>query len=79
MENKIESTQKFSRKAIKVILEFSVLKPKEIVYRGVQTNDGSYRMEKRGLAAKKFKPYMWSGSIESLYIQQEILLNKPKL
>jgi hypothetical protein len=62
----------------KIILEFSVLKPKAIVYRGVQAKDGSYRMEKRGLTAKKFKPYMWSGSIESLYFQQEILLNKTK-
>ncbi|MBL7554787.1 MAG: hypothetical protein JNM24_03110 [Bdellovibrionaceae bacterium] len=79
MENKIESTKIFPRKAIKVILEFLVLNPKGTVYRGVQANDGSYRMEKRGLSAKRFKPYMWSGSIESLYVQQEILLNKPKL
>jgi len=63
---------------MKIILEFSILKPKTIFYRGIQANDGSYRMEKRGIAAKKFKPYMWSGSIESLYFQQEILLNKSK-
>lgn len=68
MENKI----------INIILEFSVLKPKAITYRGVQASDGSYRMEKRGITAKRFKPYMWSGSIESLYFQQEILLSKSK-
>lgn len=79
MENKIESTKIFLRKTMKVVLEFSVLNPKETVYRGVQANDGSYRMQKRGFAAKRFKPYMWSGSIEPLYVQQEILLNKPKL
>ena len=32
---------------MKIILEFSVLKPKAIIYRGVQASDGSYRMEKR--------------------------------
>lgn len=63
---------------MKIILEFSVLKPKAIIYRGVQVSDGSYRMEKRGLSAKRFKPYMWSGSIESPYVQQDILLNKTK-
>jgi len=68
MENKI----------INIILEFSVVRSKAIIYRGVQASDGSYRMEKRGITAKRFKPYMWSGSIESLYFQREILLNKSK-
>lgn len=63
---------------MKIIFEFSVLKPKAIIYRGVQASDGSYRMERRGLTAKKFKSYMWSGSIESLYFQQEILLSKTR-
>lgn len=63
-----------TRKAIKVILEFSVLRPKVIFYRGVQATDGSYRMEKRGLTAKKFKPFMWCGSLESLYQHQETIL-----
>ncbi len=67
MENKI----------INILLEFSVLRTK-VIYRGVQASDGHYRMEKRGVTAKRFKPYMWSGSIESLYHQQEILLNKSK-
>lgn len=66
------------RKSVTVIFEFSVLKPKVIVYRGVQATDGSFRMEKRGLNAKKFKPFMWCGSRESLYRYQELVQVKPK-
>ena len=61
-----------------VILEFSVQKPKVVLYRGIHATDGSYRMEKRGLNAKKFKPFMWSGSLESLYRYQEIVLGKQR-
>lgn len=61
----------------KIILEFSVLKPKAIIYRGVQAIDGSYRMEKRGINAKKFKSFMWTGSVDALYWQQKILLGLP--
>ncbi len=60
-----------TRKAVIVIFEFSVLKPKITLYRGVQATDGSFRMEKRGLNAKKFKPFMWCGSRESLYRYHE--------
>ncbi|MBL7669789.1 MAG: hypothetical protein JNM39_04830 [Bdellovibrionaceae bacterium] len=61
-----------TRKAVTVIFEFSVLKPKFTVFRGVQATDGGFRMEKRGLNAKKFKPFMWCGSRESLYKYQEV-------
>lgn len=61
------------RKAVIVIFEFSVLKPKVTVFRGVQATDGGFRMEKRGIDAKKFKPFMWCGSRESLYKYQEIV------
>ena len=68
MENKKHRTA--------VILEFSVQKPKTVLYRGVHATDGSYRMEKRGLNAKDFKLFMWSGSLESLYRYREIVLGK---
>ena len=61
----------------KIILEFSVLKPKAIIYRDVQAIDGSYRMEKRGINAKKFKSFMWTGSVDALYWQQRILQDWP--
>ncbi len=67
-----------TRKAVTVIFEFSVLKPKIILYRGVQATDGSFRMEKRGLNAKKFKPFMWCGSQESLYQYHESVQATPK-
>lgn len=72
------SEEKMPRKTIKVIFEFSVLRPKITLYRGVQAADGSYRMEKRGPMAKKFKPFMWCGSVESLYRHQEIFQEKPR-
>lgn len=74
--NNLSPNESSSQKVITVILEFSVLKPKPMLYRGVQTADGGFRMEKRGPTAKKFKPFMWSGSIESIYWQQELLLRK---
>ncbi len=52
---------------VKVIFEFAVLKPKLTIYRGVQSADGSYRMEKRGAAAKSFRPFMWCGSEAGLH------------
>ena len=67
-----------TRKAVTVILEFSVLKPKIILYRGVQATDGSFRMEKRGLNAKKFKPFMWCGSREFLYQYHESVQATPR-
>ena len=35
---------------------------KIILYRGIRDNDGFCRMEKKGLTAKRFKPYMWTGA-----------------
>lgn len=60
----IESAQQKTK--VEVIFEFSVLKPKPTFYRGVREVDGSFRMEKRGHSAKKFRAAMWCGSVESL-------------
>lgn len=64
------------RTKIMIVFEFSVLKPKTVFYRGVKAADGGYRMEKRGASARKFKPFMWCGSLESLYQYQSIFQNK---
>lgn len=61
----IESAKQKSK--IEVIFEFSVLKPKPTLYRGVRAVDGSFRMEKRGQSAKKFRATMQCGSVESLF------------
>jgi hypothetical protein len=58
---------------IKVVFEFSALKPKLTHYRGVQAIDGGFRMEKRGDSGKKFKPFMWCGSIEGLCKHRETI------
>lgn len=61
------TSAKLNRPRIKIIFEFSVPNPRLTFYRGVQATDGSFRMEKRGLGAKKFRPTMWCGSEESLH------------
>ncbi len=61
----IESAQQISK--VEVIFEFSVLTPKPTLYLGVRAVDGSFRMEKRGHSAKKFRAAMWCGSLESLF------------
>jgi hypothetical protein len=58
---------------IKVIFEFYALKPKLTHYRGVQATDGGFRMEKRGDSAKKYKAFMWCGSIEGLCQHREAI------
>ncbi len=58
---------------VEVIFEFSVLKPKPTLYRGVSAVDGSFRMEKRGKNAKKFRAVMWCGSVESLFKFRETI------
>ncbi len=60
-------------KKVKIIFEFAVLKPKLTIYRGVQATDGSYRMEKRGAAAKNFRPFMWCGTEEGLHRHREAI------
>ncbi|MGE0527394.1 MAG: hypothetical protein AB7P49_10055 [Bdellovibrionales bacterium] len=40
-------------------------------YRAVQAADGGFRMEKRGPTAKKYKPFMWCGSVDGLYRHKE--------
>lgn len=61
------------RQKIKVLFAFTVPKPKLTHYRAVQSTDGFYRMEKRGELAKKFKPFMWCGSEQSLYQHKEAI------
>ncbi len=78
MEIFISQPQASSRKTIKVIFEFSILRPKHVIYRGVQAAEGGYRMEKRGPNAKKFKPFMYCGSIEGLLWQKKVILQTPK-
>ena len=54
------------RHRVEVQFEFSIQRPKPTLYRAMRAADGSFRMEKRGLNAKKFRPAMWCGSEESL-------------
>ncbi|MBK7889566.1 MAG: hypothetical protein IPJ84_01575 [Bdellovibrionales bacterium] len=75
LENKNEPL----RTKIMIVFEFSVLKPKTVFYRGVKAADGGHRMEKRGVCARKFKPFMWCGSLESLYQYQSIFQKKSAL
>jgi hypothetical protein len=56
------TNHKSTRPQIRIIFEFTLLRPKLTYYRGVQGADGGYRMEKRGVDAKKFKTCMWTGS-----------------
>lgn len=65
--------ERSARQSIKVIFEFSVHKPKFVIYRGVLAADGSYRMETRGLRAKKFKPFMYCGDKRGFYQQKEAI------
>ena len=51
---------------VEILFEFSIQKPKPTLYRAVRATDGSFRMERRGLNAKKFRPAMWCGSEDSL-------------
>lgn len=67
--------QKLGRARIEVIFEFACPKPSLTIYRGVRATDGSYRMEKRGSCAKKFKPIMWSGGKDSLYQHKRAVEN----
>jgi len=66
MENVFAPAVGVARPKITVIFEFIVTKPKATFYRGVQATDGSYRMEKRGFAAKKYRAIMWTGSEDGL-------------
>lgn len=58
---------KSPRARIRVVFEFTLLRPKLTLYRGVQGADGGFRMERRGAEAKAFKTFMWTGSEEGLY------------
>lgn len=68
-------SQKLGRARIKVIFEFVCPKPKPVIYRAVQGADGGYRMEKRGVDAKTFKPLMWCGGKDSLYTHKRAVEN----
>ncbi len=71
MENGYTSAIKTTRPRIKVIFEFTISRPKPTFYRAVEATDGTYRMEKRGAGAKKYKTFMWSGSECGLYRHRE--------
>lgn len=53
-------------KRVTVLFTFTVQRPKPMEYRGVRAADGGYRMESKGPGAKRFRPFMWCGSVESL-------------
>lgn len=57
---------KSPRPRIRIVFEFTLLKPKLTYYRAVQGIDGGYRMERRGAEAKSFKTFMWTGSEENV-------------
>lgn len=67
--------QKLGRTPIEVIFEFVCTKPTLTIYRGVKATDGGYRMEKRGSTAKRFRPIMWSGDKDSLYVHKSAVEN----
>ena len=54
------------RHRVEVLFEFSIQRPKPTFYRAVRAADDSFRMEKRGLNAKKFRTAKWCGSEDSL-------------
>jgi len=76
-ENQIEQNQKLDpppeqsrlpvRSKIEILFEFSVPKPKLTFYRAVKAIDGSFRVEKRGEHAKKFRSIMSCGAEQSLF------------
>ena len=47
----------------KVIFEYTA---GAFFYRGVENREGGYQMEKKVVASKRFKPYMWTGGLDSL-------------
>ena len=64
--NSAHTNPKSSRPRIRIVFEFSVVRPKLTYYRALQGIDGGFRMERRGASAKKFKVVMWTGSEESV-------------
>ena len=71
IDNKSDQSRLLAYRRIEILFEFSVTRPKPTFYRAVRATDGSFRMEKRGQNAKKFRPAMWCGSEESLYKYKE--------
>ena len=67
IDDKPDPVQAQAQRRIEILFEFSVTRPKPTFYRAVRATDGSFRMEKRGQNAKKFRPAMWCGSEESLF------------
>ena len=71
VQNKIDENsgelRTTSRRQIEILFEFRVSNPKPTIYRGVKAIDGSFRMEKRGEYAKKFRSVMCCGAENCLY------------
>ncbi len=55
------------QKRVEILFEFTVSNSKPTIYRAVKAIDGSFRMEKRGQNAKKFKTIMRCGLEEGLH------------
>ena len=77
VENKIgansEDLRHSSRRQIEILFEFKVSNPWPTIYRAVKAIDGSFRMEKHGEHAKKFRPAMSCGAESCLYKFREAL------
>ncbi len=61
------------RAKIEILFEFTVSNPKPTIYRAVKAIDGSFRMEKRGVNAKKFRTAMSCGYENCLFKFREAL------
>ena len=77
VQNKIgessEGLRTSARRQIEILFEFKVSNPYPTVYRAVKAIDGSFRIEKRGEYAKKFRSAMSCGSESCLYKFREAL------
>lgn len=56
---------------MKILFTFEVTGKISKQYQAVQATDGGYRMEKKGLSAKRFKTCMWCGSYDGLLSHYE--------
>ncbi len=77
VQNKIEvnpvNLRTSGQRQIEILFEFKISNPWPTIYRAVKAIDGSFRMEKRGEHAKKFRPAMSCGSESCLYKFREAL------
>ena len=68
-----EDLRTLGQRQIEILFELKVSNPWPTIYRAVKAIDGSFRMEKRGEHAKKFRPAMFCGSESCLHKFREAL------